>query len=43
MGFFAPGVLGISAAVFLYLFMYDRPQVYGRWRETLRLRASSPR
>jgi OPA family sugar phosphate sensor protein UhpC-like MFS transporter len=29
MGFFAPGVLGISAAVFLYLFMYDRPQVYG--------------
>lgn len=29
MGFFAPGVLGITAAVFLYLFMYDRPQVYG--------------
>jgi OPA family sugar phosphate sensor protein UhpC-like MFS transporter len=29
MGFFAPGVLGISAAVLLYLFMYDRPQVYG--------------
>lgn len=29
MGFFAPGVLGISAAIFLYLFMYDRPQVYG--------------
>jgi OPA family sugar phosphate sensor protein UhpC-like MFS transporter len=29
MGFFAPGLLGISAAVFLYLFMYDRPQVYG--------------
>ena len=29
MGFFVPGVLGISAAVFLYLFMYDRPQVYG--------------
>lgn len=29
MGFFAPGVLGISAAVFLYLFMYDRPPVYG--------------
>jgi OPA family sugar phosphate sensor protein UhpC-like MFS transporter len=29
MGFIAPGVLGISAAVFLYLFMYDRPQVYG--------------
>ena len=29
MGFFAPGLLGISAAVFLYLFMFDRPQVYG--------------
>jgi len=29
MGFFAPGLLGISAAIFLYLFMYDRPQVYG--------------
>ena len=29
MGFFAPGLLGITAAVFLYLFMYDRPQVYG--------------
>jgi len=29
MGFFAPGLLGISASVFLYLFMYDRPQVYG--------------
>lgn len=29
MGFIAPGVLGITAAVFLYLFMYDRPQVYG--------------
>ena len=29
MGFIAPGVLGISAAIFLYLFMYDRPQVYG--------------
>lgn len=29
MGFFAPGVLGISAAFFLYRFMYDRPQVYG--------------
>lgn len=29
MGFFAPGLLGISAAVFLYLFMYDRPEVYG--------------
>ncbi len=29
MGFIAPGVLGMSAAVFLYLFMYDRPQVYG--------------
>ncbi|MBA4149996.1 MAG: MFS transporter [Verrucomicrobia bacterium] len=29
MGFFAPGVLGIAATVFLYLFMYDRPQVYG--------------
>jgi OPA family sugar phosphate sensor protein UhpC-like MFS transporter len=29
MGFFAPGLLGISAAFFLYLFMYDRPQVYG--------------
>jgi len=29
MGFITPGVLGISAAVFLYLFMYDRPQVYG--------------
>ena len=29
MGFFAPGVLGISAAIFLYLFMHDRPQVYG--------------
>jgi OPA family sugar phosphate sensor protein UhpC-like MFS transporter len=29
MGFFAPGVLGISASIFLYLFMYDRPQVYG--------------
>lgn len=29
MGFIAPGLLGISAAVFLYLFMYDRPQVYG--------------
>jgi len=29
MGFFAPGVLGISAAIFLYLFMYDRPQAYG--------------
>ena len=29
MGFFAPGLLGISAAVFLYLFMYDRPGVYG--------------
>lgn len=28
-GFIAPGLLGISAAVFLYLFMYDRPQVYG--------------
>ena len=29
MGFIAPGLLGITAAVFLYLFMYDRPQVYG--------------
>jgi OPA family sugar phosphate sensor protein UhpC-like MFS transporter len=29
MGFFAPGVLGMTAAIFLYLFMYDRPQVYG--------------
>ena len=29
MGFFAPGVLGISASIFLYLFMHDRPQVYG--------------
>lgn len=29
MGFFAPGLLGISAAFFLYLFMYDRPEVYG--------------
>jgi OPA family sugar phosphate sensor protein UhpC-like MFS transporter len=29
MGFIAPGVLGISAAVFLYLCMYDRPEVYG--------------
>jgi len=29
MGFFAPGLLGMSAAVFLYRFMYDRPQVYG--------------
>jgi len=29
MGFIAPGVLGVSAAIFLYLFMYDRPQVYG--------------
>lgn len=29
MGFFAPGLLGISAAFFLYLSMYDRPQVYG--------------
>jgi OPA family sugar phosphate sensor protein UhpC-like MFS transporter len=29
MGFIAPGALGISAAVFLYLFMHDRPQVYG--------------
>jgi len=29
MGFIAPGVLGISASAFLYLFMYDRPQVYG--------------
>jgi OPA family sugar phosphate sensor protein UhpC-like MFS transporter len=28
-GFIAPGLLGISAAVFLYLFMYDRPEVYG--------------
>lgn len=29
MGFFAPGLLGISASIFLYLFMYDRPEVYG--------------
>lgn len=29
MGFYAPGVLGITAAIFLYLFMHDRPQVYG--------------
>jgi OPA family sugar phosphate sensor protein UhpC-like MFS transporter len=29
MGFIAPGVLGISAAIFLYRFMYDRPPVYG--------------
>lgn len=29
MGFIAPGLLGISASVFLYLFMYDRPPVYG--------------
>ena len=29
MGFFAPGLLAVTAAVFLYLFMYDRPQVYG--------------
>lgn len=29
MGFFAPGLLGISASFFLYLFMYDRPEVYG--------------
>jgi len=29
MGFFVPGVLGISASIFLYLFMHDRPQVYG--------------
>lgn len=29
LGFVAPGLLGITAAIFLYLFMYDRPQVYG--------------
>jgi len=29
LGFVAPGLLGISTAVLLYLFMYDRPQVYG--------------
>lgn len=29
MGYFAPGLLGVTAAIFLYLFMYDRPQVYG--------------
>jgi OPA family sugar phosphate sensor protein UhpC-like MFS transporter len=29
MGFFAPGLLGMSASIFLYLFMHDRPQVYG--------------
>ena len=29
MGFIAPGMLGISAAVFLYLLMRDRPEVYG--------------
>ncbi len=29
MGFFAPGILGMSSAIFLYLFMRDRPQVYG--------------
>lgn len=29
MGFFAPGLLGILAAIFLYRFMYDRPQTYG--------------
>ncbi len=29
MGFFAPGLLAMSAAIFLYLFMYDRPQTYG--------------
>lgn len=29
MGFFAPGVLGITAAIFLYMFMYDRPETYG--------------
>ncbi len=29
MGFVAPGLLGISVAVVLYLFMRDRPQVYG--------------
>ncbi|MDB6023780.1 MAG: major facilitator superfamily 1 [Verrucomicrobiales bacterium] len=29
MGFYAPGVLGVSASFFLYLFMRDRPQVYG--------------
>ncbi len=29
MGFYAPGLLGMSSAIFLYLFMYDRPQVYG--------------
>ncbi|MEO5803926.1 MAG: MFS transporter, partial [Verrucomicrobiota bacterium] len=29
MGFFAPGLLAISASIFLYLFMYDRPQTYG--------------
>jgi OPA family sugar phosphate sensor protein UhpC-like MFS transporter len=29
MGFIAPGLLGVSAAIFLYLFMRDRPEVYG--------------
>jgi MFS transporter, OPA family, sugar phosphate sensor protein UhpC len=29
MGFVAPGMLGISAAIFLYLFMRDRPETYG--------------
>lgn len=29
MGFIAPGLLGITAAFLLYLFMYDRPEVYG--------------
>ena len=29
MGFYAPGLLGITTSLFLYLFMYDRPQVYG--------------
>ncbi len=29
MGFFAPGLLGMLSAIFLYRFMYDRPQTYG--------------
>ncbi|HEX5219132.1 MAG TPA: MFS transporter [Verrucomicrobiae bacterium] len=28
-GFVAPGLLGIVGAIFLYAFMYDRPEVYG--------------
>ena len=29
LGFIGPGLVGVVGAIFIYLFMYDRPEVYG--------------